>query len=307
MADPTQPVLIAAFSVAITLFIVTSVIRKIVNRKDQASNQPLTTAPPEVPPVAGPVAPPPLPLSPPLSNGVPTWPYRRWDFIWMALICIIFGGLSLASLSPEEKKSILTPGALVGSIIFHFSLSIITIVVVSFRISLITWLGLRWKHWPWVFLIAPSVVISMWVLFSILQFSGYMEWMESLGVNVLQDSVQLLKTSTDPTVLILMAVAAVLVAPISEEIIFRGYLYAAAKKYAGTWVAAICTGLIFAAVHGSLAALLPLFIFGVILALLYEKTGSLWAPIAVHFCFNGATVAVQLIARQFPHLLDQVK
>ena len=61
---------------------------------------------------------------------------------------------------------------------------------------------------------------------------------------------------------------------------------------------ALGTGaLVFAAAHGSLAALLPLFVFGCVLAFLYERTGSLWASIAVHFCFNGATVLVQLAAR----------
>jgi membrane protease YdiL (CAAX protease family) len=69
------------------------------------------------------------------------------------------------------------------------------------------------------------------------------------------------------------------------------------KRFAGPWVAGVCSALVFAAAHGSLSALLPLFIFGLVLVVIYEKTGSLWAPIAVHFCFNGATVLVQLAVR----------
>jgi membrane protease YdiL (CAAX protease family) len=41
-----------------------------------------------------------------------------------------------------------------------------------------------------------------------------------------------------------------------------------------------------------------------LLVRVYEKTGSLWAPIAVHFCFNSATVIVQIAARHFNIPLD---
>ena len=44
-------------------------------------------------------------------------------------------------------------------------------------------------------------------------------------------------------------------------------------------------------------ALLPLFVLAVILCLLYEFTGSIWACISVHFLFNAATVTIQLLTR----------
>jgi membrane protease YdiL (CAAX protease family) len=44
-------------------------------------------------------------------------------------------------------------------------------------------------------------------------------------------------------------------------------------------------------------SLLPLFVFGLVLVALYEYTGSIWAPVAVHFVFNAATVAVQILLR----------
>ena len=94
-----------------------------------------------------------------------------------------------------------------------------------------------------------------------------------------------------------MTFAAVVAAPLCEEVVFRGYLYPVMKKYAGIFAAALCSSLIFAAAHGNLTAMLPLFIFGGILVFLYEKTGSLWAPIAAHFCFNAATVTVQFMVR----------
>ncbi|NJR41612.1 MAG: CPBP family intramembrane metalloprotease [Akkermansiaceae bacterium] len=137
----------------------------------------------------------------------------------------------------------------------------------------------------------------MWVLLGALNAGGYMQWVESLGVNSTQDSVKLLQETRDPVVLVLMAFTAVIVAPVCEEIVFRGYVYPAAKKFVGPWCAGICSALVFSAAHGSLVALFPIFILGALLAWIYEKTGSLWATIAVHLCFNGATVAMQFAAR----------
>jgi hypothetical protein len=165
------------------------------------------------------------------------------------------------------------------------------------RIGLVSWLGLRWTSWPWVLLLAPGSVLVMWLVFGGLQVSGYVKWMESLGLETVQDTVKLLQQSEDPQVLGLMAFAAVIAAPLCEEVVFRGYFYPVMKRFAGMPAAAACSALVFAAAHGNVTALLPLFIFGVLLVVLYEKTGSLWAPVATHFCFNSATVLVQLAVR----------
>jgi membrane protease YdiL (CAAX protease family) len=62
-------------------------------------------------------------------------------------------------------------------------------------------------------------------------------------------------------------------------------------------MSALCTALMFSAAHGSLSALVPLFVFGLALAALYEFTGSIWAPMAAHFLFNAATVASLMAVR----------
>jgi membrane protease YdiL (CAAX protease family) len=188
-------------------------------------------------------------------------------------------------------------GIVLFSIMFLFFMAAVAVAIVIRRMGPVPWLGLRWKEWPWVLLIAPGTVICMWAFFAGLQGLGYMDLMDRLGVQKVQDTVELFQKGKDPAVLILMAVAAVIVAPICEEVVFRGYLYPAAKRFAGPWVAAVCTALMFSAAHGNMAALLPLFVFGLVLVALYEFTGSIWAPVAAHFLFNAATVTVQMLVR----------
>lgn len=89
-----------------------------------------------------------------------------------------------------------------------------------------------------------------------------------------------------------VAVGAILLAPVCEEFLFRGYFYPVAKRYAGPWIAAPLTALLFAASHANLASLPALFVLALALTLAYERTGSLLVPIAMHALFNTATLAV---------------
>lgn len=239
------------------------------------------------------------------TPGISTRLYQPLDLIWVGFIFLVFFGLTTAA-----KQAPATPGPqldvknVIFSIGFQFFLAGGTIGMMIFRVRPVAWLGLRWRQWPWAFLIAPATVLSVWAVLAGLHASGFTQWMQSLGGEAMQESVKVLQNSNDPLLLGLMAFAAVLVAPVCEEIIFRGYLYPVAKRFAGPWVAAFFSALVFSVAHGSIVAALPLFILALLLIFLYEKTGSLWAPIAVHFCFNGATVLIQAIVRFYKIPLD---
>lgn len=99
----------------------------------------------------------------------------------------------------------------------------------------------------------------------------------------------------DPTVIL---VALCLVAPVAEEIFFRGVAYNAWERERGPWMALIGSAALFGAIHGSLFAFVPIFVLGIILALLYRRTGGLAANIALHAGFNAISVTIALLARQ---------
>lgn len=301
MTDPTEIVLTGGLAAALGLFVVAAWWRARSAETRSASlgegfPEPAGGFSPYASPaveLAVPAVPPEIPV-----GKVPVWFYRPADMLGVAMVFLVFAGLVLSSLqSQAASPAALEPGVLLVNIGFHFMMAGLVTVFAIRRIGVISWLGLRWPSWHWVFLIAPCSVLFMWAVFGGLQVSGYLKWMESLGVETVQDTVQLLRQSNDPQVLGLMAFAAVIAAPLCEEIVFRGYFYPVMKKFAGAWPAAICSAIVFSAAHGSLTAFLPLMLFGGLLVLIYEKTGSLWAPIAVHFCFNGATVVIQMAAR----------
>ena len=93
---------------------------------------------------------------------------------------------------------------------------------------------------------------------------------------------------------------AVIVAPVAEEIVFRGYIYGVIRRYGGRFPALLTSSLLFAAIHVHLPSMLGLGILAIILCLLYERTGSLWAPITMHACFNATTIAALIF---FPEVM----
>lgn len=223
--------------------------------------------------------------------------YRPLDLIGFSIIVLLFYLLAAGNAGIKDPK--ITLSTILGSIGMQVFIVGIVVMMISRRANLVDWLGLKWVKWPQVFWIAPATVVSMWIVFSLLFSLGYMDLMERLGVEKVQDAVAMFQKENDPVVLGWMAFAAVIVAPICEEIVFRGYFYPIAKRFAGPWISALFAALIFTAAHGSMSVLLPLFIFGIVLARIYEATGSLWAPISIHCLFNGATVLIQLLMRYF--------
>jgi membrane protease YdiL (CAAX protease family) len=306
MSDPTEMVLSGAVLLALGVAVLSLIIRGRASTAwiPEPSQRP-ESAPEGDTPFETPSSPidwnekPAFPPSPETVGKVPVWFFRPIDLIGAGFVFFVFAGLLLSSLGNDQPPPQITPSLLVVNIGFQFMLAGIVIVLATRRIDIATWLGLRWPQWPWILLIAPGTVFVMWGLFIALQISGYMDWMESLGVETVQDTVKLLQTTQDPLILGMMAFAAVIAAPICEEIVFRGYFYAILKRTIGILPAACCSALVFAAAHGNLTALLPLFLFGLALVVVYEKTGSIWAPIGAHFCFNGFTVLAQLAARVF--------
>lgn len=83
---------------------------------------------------------------------------------------------------------------------------------------------------------------------------------------------------------------ATFVAPVVEELTFRGVGFALFAPY-GPWVAIVATGVLFGVWHGLIVALPVLAAFGVVLGWLRYATGSIYPCIAAHAIFNGIAIA----------------
>jgi membrane protease YdiL (CAAX protease family) len=95
---------------------------------------------------------------------------------------------------------------------------------------------------------------------------------------------------------VLAAFLVVVAAPVSEEIFFRGFMFAGLRRRMPFVVAAAFSAAVWGLFHftgaGSWGVVLQLSIFGVILAWLYERTNSIWPTIAVHMLNNALAFAL---------------
>ncbi|MBL9087182.1 MAG: CPBP family intramembrane metalloprotease, partial [Planctomycetia bacterium] len=90
--------------------------------------------------------------------------------------------------------------------------------------------------------------------------------------------------------LVALGVLGIVVAPVTEELLFRGAMFGSMRARLGSRAAALISSLIFAAVHQSLTALVPLLVLALVLCWVYERSGSLVAPIVVHMLNNASSL-----------------
>lgn len=86
---------------------------------------------------------------------------------------------------------------------------------------------------------------------------------------------------------ILTFVSLVVVAPIAEELIFRGYLLGKLLRHVPVWLAIVLSAALFAVAHGQFNVALDTFALGIVLAFVRVKSGSVWPSVLIHAIKNA--------------------
>lgn len=221
-------------------------------------------------------------------------PGSLWKLPWSAgeAVIVLFAGLIVGGLFapllilPFDSSLESKPALLVAQFLFAMSMVVFAVLVASrWKLAGIprafNLLGLR-RAKPRQFGLALLVLLGYYllaVLFSTLVLTPEQEDIaKQLG---LRDG--------NPAIVVLAIVMIAVVAPVAEEIFFRGMLFAGLRTRFSLWPAAIVSGLAFGIPHvtsGPTAAI-PLSVFGIALAWIYNRTGSIWPCILIHALNNG--------------------
>ncbi len=207
---------------------------------------------------------------------------------WLLVLC--GGQLVVAQFAPSgmfHTTADRVMALVVQMLAFHVS-ALVMIGVLLFRRG-ISWgdaFGLGAPRWGFTLavgaLVGMLVLPAAWVL-GLLSALG----LENAGFPVKpQQAVQLVQGAATTGERALTALMAVGLAPLVEEILFRGIIYPTVKQVGYPRAAIWGTAFVFAAIHATPAIFLPLFLLGALLAHLYERTGNLLAPITTHVVFN---------------------
>lgn len=135
--------------------------------------------------------------------------------------------------------------------------------------------------------------VVAWIGASLVSYAVYFVF-EALGLDAEPQAAEQALATIDPWLAVL---AIVILAPIAEELFFRGVVFNAFLREGGRRWAFIGSSALFGAIHLSLVALIPIFLLGLALAWVYDRTNNLLAPIAMHVVVNGASVIIALLVR----------
>ncbi|MBI2766130.1 MAG: CPBP family intramembrane metalloprotease [Chloroflexi bacterium] len=100
----------------------------------------------------------------------------------------------------------------------------------------------------------------------------------------------------DALALSMAGVVALVVAPLTEEIFFRGFVFGGLLRW-GFWPAASLSGALFTLSHLDTGSIIPFFVVGVVMAWLFWWRGTLWDNITFHFLFNFTSFALLVATR----------
>ncbi|MDX2080035.1 MAG: CPBP family intramembrane glutamic endopeptidase [Terrimicrobiaceae bacterium] len=226
--------------------------------------------------------------------GIHPFPPTRWAWPEAVLTGAIAGFfLLMAFLSAGAEKVQVTLGSVLMSMFFYSGIALFLIGFLVMRgRNPVEAFGLNWRAWrteavlvPAALLVAmPFIVAAQWLAY---QISG--------PETTPQPIVTFLLENPGWRERLAVAAVAIVVAPLVEELIYRGCVYGICRQYVGRIPALVFSAVVFAVIHGHAPSLVGLFVLAVALTLLYERTGSLWAPIALHAVFNSLTIAAAIL------------
>ncbi len=141
------------------------------------------------------------------------------------------------------------------------------------------------QRFPWGYTAGLSFA---GLIVSFAAFFGYLAIVNVMGLDsLLKPSEQIDSNDFNSLpVTIMIGFAVLIVAPISEEIYFRGFLFGGLRGLWGFVPGALASGFVFSLVHAQIGLIIPFTLIGFIFAYLYQMSRSLIPSIGTHFLFN---------------------
>lgn len=204
------------------------------------------------------------------------------------ILLAIFGfALSMGDIKQVVEESNYRSLILMGLFLLQWVLIITPMLIVTLRKHKIKWKDFGFKKislsknfglvaWGYLVFLSITFIISLLILFTGIQIPGYQIQEQILPI-----------FGTDLISLIIAGTIIVVIAPIIEEIFFRGVLLRALSNKIGIIYGSIISAAIFAIFHLQFQSIIPIFILGLIMNALVIKSKSIWPAISFHI-FNNA-------------------
>jgi len=244
-------------------------------------------------------------LPPPRERPSPlpgvTWGFRDIVLgVFAALVvfliigAVIVGGAT-AAFGEDTIETLLAEATAVA--ILDIVLVVTVLAVIARKGAGLAELGLRAPREGWPRLLG-YIVLAYFAAIGLVNVYGIV--IDVFGLDLLEPSQQLPADFYDhDSVVILTGIAIVFMAPVAEEVFFRGFVFGGLRRYLNLPIAGLLSGALFALAHGDPGLVVPFACVGLVLAYVYEKSGSLFASIGVHFVFNTVSFLLLLLVPEW--------
>ncbi|MDQ3006358.1 MAG: CPBP family intramembrane metalloprotease [Chloroflexota bacterium] len=235
-------------------------------------------------------------MDPNLIQPAPTPEAREysvpWSVLdsWIGVLLLALVNIGLLVIVSQDPSRLLVQSA---------TLIIVQLAYLLPLVLIFTWRHISWKHlgfgrFDWNVLgLGCGLLIASYVIIIIHNLILMALKIDTQGAEILE----LLNSLESPVWFFF--VGAVL-APIVEEMFFRGFLFQGFRQKYGWVSAALLSSGIFAAAHLDLVALIPTFILGCLLAYVYHRSNSVWPGVVLHVLVNAFGLCAALVSTRFP-------
>lgn len=214
------------------------------------------------------------------APAVPAGKLAAWAVLVSSLIALAYGA-NAASARPQEKDLLYRYSTAVAAVL-QYAIMLAIVLAISRGLSRDTLGFRRPRSWPRAVGLTLAALAAIWVAGTVL--NVFLKAGEEQGL--VPDGWDSARAGAFVANFVVIAI----VAPVVEETTYRGLGYAAVGASYGPVAAILVTGIAFGLSHGLVVALPVLSLFGVILAALRWRTGSLYPPIILHAVFNAAAL-----------------
>lgn len=184
------------------------------------------------------------------------------------------------------------------TLVFHWAiLLLVWVTLVRRRRSAREAFGWDWRRFPRHAALGALFYLGAMPL--VLFYTGVYQWtLRWMGYQPqLQDVLRLLMGDNASALRAYFVAVGIVLAPVSEELLFRGIGLPLLIRRIGVWPAVCLLSLFFAALHLHIPSLIPLFLIGAAFSLAYLYTGAIAVPIAMHVIFNAVNIGLMFLLR----------
>ena len=223
--------------------------------------------------------------------------YKLWQIVYPLAVYFL-----LDLLVVWTAEYLMSPRTMDGQMVFeNYSAAVGSIIFLVISIAVCYLIYRKDYNLRSDWILRKPLYFPLLLLFGALASHGLSALVSLLQIDQLTRSYTEIESAVFAAPAVLVIIQTVLLAPVSEELLFRGILYKRIRQYTGGfWIPALISSAVFGLYHLNLAQGIFAFLFGLAACAVYDCIQNLWASVALHLGANLLSVILVYTGFDYP-------